>query len=117
MAGRDIQVDGTDRRDEIGSIWRAVAVFRDKMARSGSDTGRAASSPRKRATEERRATVLSFADNFEKRIRKVVDNVSTEAEHTGEASRGMNADDALDRRHDRARGKCGRFSPPGTSRA
>ncbi len=86
---RDIQVDGTDRRDEIGSIWRAVAVFRDKMAEADriQEEQRLAE---ERATEERRATVLSFADNFEKRIRKVVDNVSTEAEHTGEASRGMN---------------------------
>ncbi len=86
---RDIEIEDKAGRDEIGSIWRAVAVFQEKMteAERAQEEQRLAE---ERAAEERRSTVLSFAENFERRIRKVVDNVSNEAEHTGEASRGMN---------------------------
>ena len=86
---RDIEVAGTDRRDEIGSIWRAVSVFQEKMldAEVIQEEQRLAE---ERAVEERRSTILSFADKFENRIRKVVDNVSDEANETGHASRGMN---------------------------
>lgn len=114
---RDIEIDGSDRQDEIGSIWQAVGVFRDNMVKAEQlqaeqqkaeerareeeqrreqerrDAERKAAEEKKandeRAAQERRREMLTFADKFESRIRSVVENVSEEASATRLASRGM----------------------------
>jgi methyl-accepting chemotaxis protein len=114
---RDIEIDESGRRDEIGSIWQAVGVFRDKMVEAEQlqqkqqkaeererqeeerrdqerlDAERKAVEEKKstdeEAAEERREAMLAFAEKFETRIRSVVENVTHEALGTRLASRGM----------------------------
>ena len=114
---REIEIDQSGRRDEIGSIWQAVGVFRDKMVeaerleqeqRKAEERARDEEQRREqermdaelkaveekkaadeRAAKERREEMLAFAEKFESRIRTVVDNVSHEAQGTRMASRGM----------------------------
>ncbi|MGB0632410.1 MAG: methyl-accepting chemotaxis protein [Alphaproteobacteria bacterium] len=114
---RDIEIEESRRRDEISAIWRAVGIFRDKMVeaeRIQEEQQKAGEREReqearrererlaaeKQAVEEKKKAdelaarkrheeMLAFADNFENRIKKVVDNVKHEAEGTRYASRGM----------------------------
>lgn len=114
---RDVEIDDTKRRDEIGAIWGAVGVFKDNMIeaeRLEKEQQRAEEQAREQeqrreqerlaaeqtaveekkkadaqAAEERRETMLAFADKFEGRIKKVVENVAHEAQGTKLASRGM----------------------------
>lgn len=114
---RDIEVEESRTRDEIGAIWRAVGIFRDKMVEAEKlqqeqqeaearerekearrEQGKLAAEKKaaeekkkadEQAAQERREAMLAFADKFESRIKKVVDNVKHEAEGTRYASRGM----------------------------
>tara|TARA_R110002110_G_scaffold415516_1_gene650316 strand:+ start:895 stop:2904 length:2010 start_codon:yes stop_codon:yes gene_type:complete len=114
---RDIEIDQSGRRDEIGSIWQAVGVFRDKMVeaerieqeqRISEERAREEEKRRdqerletelkgaeekkaadERAARERHEEMLAFAEKFENRIRTVVDNVIREAQSTRTASSEM----------------------------
>ncbi len=82
----DITVPGGDRRDEIGSMARAVEVFKDSLI----ETGRlrvAQEDQRVAAEAERRNTVLALAERFESGVGSVVNAVgaaSTELRSTAE---------------------------------
>ncbi|ALG70021.1 hypothetical protein VY88_09920 [Azospirillum thiophilum] len=81
-------IPGDTRRDEIGAMARAVAVFKDSMieterlrARSDSD--------RRNAEAERKVMMASLADSFEASMRGVVDAVSNSAVEMRGAARTM----------------------------
>ncbi len=82
----DIIVPGADRRDEIGSMSRAVEVFKDSLIETG--RLRAAQEEQRVASEaERRSTVLALAERFETGVGSVVNAVgaaSTELRSTAE---------------------------------
>lgn len=82
----DIAVPGGDRRDEIGSMARAVEVFKDSLIETG--RLRAAQEDQRIAAEtERRNTVLALAERFESGVGGVVNAVgaaSTELRSTAE---------------------------------
>jgi methyl-accepting chemotaxis protein len=83
---RDVDVPGAARHDEIGSMARAVEVFKDGLVET--DRLRAAQEEQRVASEnERRSTVLALAARFETGVGGVVNAVgsaSTELRSTAE---------------------------------
>ena len=70
----DVVVPGGDRRDEIGSMARAVEVFKDSLIETG--RLRTAQEDQRIASEkERRSTVLALAARFESGVGSVVNAV------------------------------------------
>ena len=82
----DVVVPGADRRDEIGSMARAVEVFKDSLIETG--RLRIAQEDQRIASEtERRNAVLALAERFESGVGGVVNAVgaaSTELRSTAE---------------------------------
>ncbi len=82
----DVVVPGADRRDEIGSMARAVEVFKDSLIETG--RLRAAQEDQRIASEtERRNAVLALAERFESGVGGIVNAVgsaSTELRSTAE---------------------------------
>lgn len=82
----DVVVPGADRRDEIGSMARAVEVFKDNLIETG--RLRAAQEDQRIASEtERRNAVLALAERFESGVGGIVNAVgsaSTELRSTAE---------------------------------
>lgn len=75
---QDIVVPGAARRDEIGSMARAVEVFKDNLIETG--RLRAAQEEQRVSSEaERRSTVLSLAARFEAGVGGVVNAVGSAA--------------------------------------
>ncbi|MBF0562483.1 MAG: cache domain-containing protein [Alphaproteobacteria bacterium] len=78
LAGGDVAVDipGLERKDEIGVMAHAVAVFRDNAVRMG--TMQAEREAHKREMEEqRRREVMTLADTFESNVKSVAGLVQT----------------------------------------
>jgi methyl-accepting chemotaxis protein len=74
----DVDVDGQDRRDEVGFMARSVQVFKENglaMERMKREQEAAEA----RAEAERKASMLRLADRFEAEVKGVVSNVSSEA--------------------------------------
>ena len=82
----DVVVPGADRRDEIGSMARAVEVFKDSLIETG--RLRTAQEDQRIASEtERRNAVLALAERFESGVGGIVNAVgsaSTELRSTAE---------------------------------
>lgn len=75
---RDVVVPGAARHDEIGSMARAVEVFKDGLVET--DRLRAAQEEQRVASEqERRNTVLALAARFETGVGSVVNAVGSAA--------------------------------------
>ena len=84
------EVTGTGRSDEIGTLARALQVFKDnglEMRR----LEREASEQKARAEAERRAALLKLADDFETGVSGVVDTVSAAATEMEGAAAAMSA--------------------------
>jgi methyl-accepting chemotaxis protein len=80
LASGDHSVDipGTDRGDEIGSMAQAVQVFRKGMIEADRLRGEQEEAA-KRAEVEKRAAMRKLADDFEKAVGDIVRSVSTAA--------------------------------------
>ncbi|UEM07664.1 methyl-accepting chemotaxis protein (plasmid) [Skermanella rosea] len=86
----ETEVRGTGRRDEIGTLARALQVFKDnglEMRR----LEREAAEQKTRAEAERRAALLKLADGFEASVSGVVDTVSAAATEMEGAAAAMSA--------------------------
>ncbi|AWN53948.1 methyl-accepting chemotaxis protein [Methylobacterium sp. 17Sr1-1] len=92
VAGGDLAVAVPDsrRRDEIGAIGRAFAVFHAKMVENGALVAEQASL-RAGSEAERRAAFRDMADRFEQAVGAVVATVSASAGALQETARGMSA--------------------------
>jgi methyl-accepting chemotaxis protein len=85
-----VSIIGTDRMDEIGSMARAVEVFRDNAI----DKQRLElenAEHQKTAEAEKRQTLRTLADDFERSVMTVVDAVSTSASEMRGAAETMSA--------------------------
>jgi len=80
-----VTIPATGRRDEVGAMAGAVAVFRDNLIRSR-DLERAAKAMEEQAAEERRASMMRLADAFERSVRGIVDGVATSAAQMKDAA-------------------------------
>lgn len=78
---KDVEVPGTELKDEIGSMAAAVLVFKnnaaevDRLARENEEAT-------KRAADERKRALDQMADNFEKSVLSIVETVADAAEKT-----------------------------------
>jgi methyl-accepting chemotaxis protein len=103
MAGGalDVGIDGGDRRDEIGVMARAVAVFRDTArALRHTDAGRAAE--RARAEAEKAAALEAVAVAFERDILAIAAALGQSATELETFARGMTEVLEESQRHVRA---------------
>ena len=73
---KTISVGYAERGDEVGALAKSLAVFRETAQRIErmEEERRAAEA---KATQDRRAATLGLADDFEHRVKAVVDAVST----------------------------------------
>jgi methyl-accepting chemotaxis protein len=74
----DIHIPGLRKRDEIGAMARAVAVFRDNSLRIRQMAEDTAEHERRAEAEKRRA-IHGLADDFETSIKAIVEKVSESA--------------------------------------
>ena len=78
-----LAITGTDRRDEVGGMAKALEVFKESLA-EGNRLRAAQEAQKKIAEEERHKAMLALADEFEGTVEGVV-------EHVASASTEMNA--------------------------
>ena len=95
-----VPVRGSDRRDEIGAMARAVAVFRNNAV-ALRDAERARTAERKRAEAEKSAALEAVAAAFEKDILAIAASIGHAATELEAFARGMAA--VLDESHRHAR--------------
>jgi methyl-accepting chemotaxis protein len=88
LAGGDLTVaiPGIDRTDELGGMAQAVGVFKDNASRMIA-LQQAQQAERQRGIEERRQSLTSLADRFDKEVRGVVEAVATAGGDMGAAAR------------------------------
>ncbi len=86
----DIDVPGAKRTDEIGSMARAVDVFKESLIET--DRLRAAQEQQRTTTEgERRATLHALASSFESGVGTIVDAVGSAATGLRTTAESMSA--------------------------
>lgn len=85
-----VVVPALGRRDEIGAMAGAVAVFRGNMVRAR-EIERAAKAVEAAQAGERRAAMLHLADDFERSVRSIVDAVAIAATRTRDTALSMSA--------------------------
>ncbi|MBP0652014.1 hypothetical protein J8J40_33630, partial [Mycobacterium tuberculosis] len=78
-----------DHGNELGRIARAVAVFRDGLARS-EDLAAANAEAERRHADDRRIAMQGVAADFERRILTVVDLVAAAAEELEASAASLN---------------------------
>ena len=84
----DVAVAPVARRDEVGTISRALAVFHGKLLenrRLAADQVEA----KDRTEAERRATVLRIADDFQDSVGRIIETVSAASSEIETASGGL----------------------------
>jgi len=85
-----VEVTGTERKDEIGLLARAMQVFKDNMT----ETERLRAEQKAaeaRAEAEKRASMNKMADEFEASVKSVVQSVSTQSKDLQSTARSMSA--------------------------
>ncbi len=86
---RDVEVPGVDRRDEMGDMARAVAVFRQGLVEA--EALRADKEAEEAAREARRRTMDEAVAHFDEIAATTVEAVSKSAEELQAAARRMSA--------------------------
>jgi len=72
----DVDIHGADRKDEVGDVAQAAAVFKENgLAKIRMEAEQ--KEVEARATAQRRKDMLQLADNFESAIGEIVDTVSS----------------------------------------
>lgn len=84
----DVQIPAMDRTDEIGSIAKAVGVFKSSMIEADNLRGQQEDLKRK-AEAERKAALSRLADEFEASVKEVVATVSSAAGELQVTARSM----------------------------
>ena len=78
-----IEIAGADRGDEIGSIARSVAGFREKLAEKAVEDARQAMAQQEDMARQRADTLRQGAHDFETSVVSVVQRLSTAAQRGG----------------------------------
>jgi len=85
----EIEIDGTERRDEIGAIARSIIGFRQKLAERPSEDARRQAAHQEQLSEERRTLMRDIADDFEHSVIAAVQALSRAAETVGRNSQQL----------------------------
>jgi methyl-accepting chemotaxis protein len=90
LAGGDheVRIPGTDRRDEIGLMAEAVAVFKDAMITARREAEQLAAQAQK---ERRQATIEHHLGAFESSVRSALDGLTSSAAEMKATSQRMSA--------------------------
>ncbi len=80
------EIPALDRKDEIGEMARALAVFRDNAVKMTALTAETAAEARRREDEARR---VSQAEAFADQVKSKVDQVSASSRQSAELSQAM----------------------------
>ncbi len=84
----EVAVEGRERRDEIGQMAEAMAVFKSNaIERKRLEAEQVESE--KRAAEERRAAMMRMADDFEAAVGEVVSSVNSSADEMARTAESM----------------------------
>ncbi|WP_269580585.1 methyl-accepting chemotaxis protein [Roseibium sp. Sym1] len=86
----DIEIEGAQRRDEIGNIARSVIAFRTNLAERAREQARQDVAHQEALSEERKALMQDVADDFEKSVIGVVSALSKAAESVETNSSHLN---------------------------
>ena len=81
-----VTVPDTSRKDELGGMARAVAVFKDNAGRIEA-LQHEQQTDRQRGIEEKRQALLKLADRFDTEVRGVAETVATAGGQMGDAAR------------------------------
>jgi methyl-accepting chemotaxis protein len=87
---RDVAIRGTERKDEVGDMAKALLVFKDNL----DETERlriAHEAAKQQAETERKAGMLRLADQFESSVGKVVGAVTTAAQELQATAQSLTA--------------------------
>jgi len=85
-----VAVAGTERKDEVGEVSRAVAVFKEGLAET-ERLRREQGEAEKRSVAERRQAMLALASRFEQTVGGVVDSVTSSAQQLQSTAQAMTA--------------------------
>ncbi|MTI06338.1 HAMP domain-containing protein [Roseibium denhamense] len=86
----DIEIDGTERSDEIGAIARSVTAFRSNLAERAKEQARQELAHQEDLASERKALMEDVADDFEKSVIGVVTALSSAANSVEQNSGRLN---------------------------
>lgn len=86
----DKEVDGQERMDEIGSMAKALAIFRQSLSQAEA-VRRESDALKAKSEEERRQTMLDLANGFEKSVGGIVTLVSSAATEMQAAASQLSA--------------------------
>lgn len=82
----DVEVKGTERKDEIGLIARSVTGFRTKLAERAEAEAREKAEQQRQMDAERAALMEDVAADFERTVIHVVESLSSAARTVGVSS-------------------------------
>jgi methyl-accepting chemotaxis protein len=85
-----VAVAGTERKDEIGEVSRAVSVFKDGLAETAR-LRQEQEEAKQRAEAERREAMLALASRFEQTVGGVVNDVTSSAQQLQVTAQSMTA--------------------------
>lgn len=78
-----VEIDGTERGDEIGAIARSVTSFRTRLAERAREEAEEKVAHQAELSNERSALMHDFADDFERSVIGVVKSLTQAAETVG----------------------------------
>lgn len=84
------EVHGLGRKDEIGHVAAGLQIFKDNLIRAR-QVEQEAKEAEVRAAQERRATMLKLADEFEGSVKGVVESVTSSAVELQSSAQSMTA--------------------------
>ncbi|MFD1696317.1 methyl-accepting chemotaxis protein [Roseibium aestuarii] len=82
----DVEIDGADRRDELGVIARSVIGFREKLAQRAEEEAQQKAEQQARAEEDRKALMADVATDFERTVISVVEALTRASETVSQSS-------------------------------
>lgn len=92
LSGGDaaVEVTGTGRRDELGSMAGAVQVFKDNMIRAR-ELEKEAEAAKIKAEADRKRSMVEMADQFERAVGSIVSGVSSAAIELQSAAQALSS--------------------------
>ena len=75
--GEDIEITGTERKDEIGETAQAVNGIKVMLAQKASDEAEAKTRQDQIAAQQRKADMIKLADGFEGAVAEIIETVSS----------------------------------------
>ncbi len=85
---RNVDIKGTERKDEIGRIAKALQVFKENGIKMDA-LAKEQEEQKKRAEEEKRRNMHAIADSFENSVKGVVDMVASAATEMDSTSQSV----------------------------